>query len=106
MSKNQFFEKKGPFPLNEITKIINCEKNISKNDNLKIYGLETLDIANENEMTFLNSNKYQNLSKKTNAVACITSKNLSKFIAKVIYYSLILINPFRLSLKSHYNISK
>ena len=33
-------------------------------------------------MTFLNSSKYQNLSLKTKAAACITSKNLSKFLPK------------------------
>ena len=29
MSFNQFFEKKGPFPLKEITRIIGCDINIT-----------------------------------------------------------------------------
>ena len=35
----------------------------------------------KNDMTFLNSSKYKNLSLKTKALAaCITSSNLSKFL--------------------------
>ena len=33
MSKNQFFEKKGPFPLSEIIKIIGCTGNFSQTNN-------------------------------------------------------------------------
>ncbi len=80
MSQNQFFEKKGPFPLKEIAKIIGCNDEFSKIDDLKIHSFESLGGASEKDMTFLNSNRYQDLSLKTKAVACITSKNLSKFL--------------------------
>ena len=80
MSTNQFFEKKGPFPLKEIAKIIGCTGDILKNNNFEINSLESLDNASSNDMTFLNSIKYQNLSLKTKAAACITTSNLSKFL--------------------------
>jgi len=80
MSENQFFERKGPFPLNEIIKVIGCNGYLSKNDNFEIHSFESLDNANINDMTFLNSSKYRDLSLKTKAAACITSSNLSKFL--------------------------
>tara|TARA_B100001123_G_C15295122_1_gene1018890 strand:- start:1373 stop:2374 length:1002 start_codon:yes stop_codon:yes gene_type:complete len=80
MSENQFFEKRGPFPLKEIVKIIGCSGDFSKQDNFEIRGFESLDKAGSYDMTFLNSNKYQNLSMKTKAAACITSSNLTKFL--------------------------
>ena len=80
MSENQFFEKKGPFPLREIVKAIGCNGNFSLKEDFKIHSFESLDNATNKDMTFLNSNKYQNLSLKTKAVACITSTNLSKFL--------------------------
>ena len=80
MSENQFFEKKGPFPLKEIIKVIGCTGDSLKKNNFEIRSLESLDNASDNDMTFLNSSKYQELSLKTKAAACITSPNLSKFL--------------------------
>ena len=80
MSTNQFFEKKGPFPLKEILSTIGYNGDFLKKDDFKIYGLETLDNASKNDMTFLNSSKYKDLSSITNAAACITSPNLSKLL--------------------------
>ena len=80
MSKNHFYEKKGPFPLKEIVKNIGYMGKLSDDKDLKIHGFESLINASEKDMTFLNSSKYQNLSLKTNAVACITSPNLAKFL--------------------------
>ena len=80
MSSSQFFFKKGPFPLREIVEKINCTVNHLEEKNFKIYGVETLDKAKENDMTFLNSRKYEDISLKTKAAACITSPNLSKFL--------------------------
>ena len=82
MSINQFFEKKGPFPLKEILNTIGYNEDISIKNDFKIHNFESLDKARENDLTFLNSSKYQNLSLKTNAAACITSPNLSKFLPK------------------------
>ena len=80
MSKNLFYEKRGPFPLKEIVKTIGCIGNFSNENNLEIYGFESLNNAGKNDMTFLNSSKYKDLSLKTKAAACITSINLSKFL--------------------------
>ena len=82
MSTNQFFEKKGPFPLKEILNIIGYNDKILIKSDFKIHNFESLDKARENDLTFLNSSKYQSLSLKTNAAACITSPNLSKYLPK------------------------
>ena len=80
MSKNHFYEKKGPFPLKEIVKTIGYTGNFSSENNFQIHGLESLIKASKKDITFLNSSKYKDLSKKTKAAACITSPNLSKFL--------------------------
>ena len=82
MSSKQFFEKRGPFPLGEIVKAIGCVGDFSKDNNFKISSFESLDRAGDTDMTFLNSSKYQSLSLKTKAAACITSSNLAKFLPK------------------------
>ena len=80
MSSNQFFSKQGPFALKDIIKKIGCINEFSGINNFKIYGVESLTDAKENEMTFLHSSKYTDISSKTKAAACITSSNLSKFL--------------------------
>ena len=80
MSENQFFERKGPFPLSEIIKTIGCGGDFSQKNNFEIHSVESLDNASSNDMTFLNSSKYRDLSLKTKAAACITSSNFSKFL--------------------------
>jgi len=82
MSKNLFFEKKGPYPLKKIAEIISCEVNLKKSDSFEIQSFESLASATHNDITFLNSAKYQHLSLQTKAAACITTKNFSKFIPK------------------------
>ena len=73
MTKNHFHETKGPFPLSEIAKVVGFNEAISDKNNLKIHGFETLSSATNNDMTFLNSNKYKEESLNTKAAACITS---------------------------------
>ena len=80
MSAEQFFEKKGPYSLGEISKLIGCVEELSNTKNFQIHGIKTLDLASKDDITFLNSSKYKNLSSKTRAGACITSKNLLKFL--------------------------
>tara|TARA_Y100000588_G_C13438023_1_gene578586 strand:- start:123 stop:506 length:384 start_codon:yes stop_codon:yes gene_type:complete len=82
MPHTQFFEKKGPFLFQDIVKTIGCSGDFSDLGNLKIYGIESLNKANEKEITFLNSSKYSVMSSKTKAAACITTVNLSKFLPK------------------------
>ena len=59
MSENQFFERRGPFPLSEIVEVIGCSGDFSQENNFKIRSFESLDKASNNDMTFLNSKKYQ-----------------------------------------------
>jgi len=80
MSENLFFEKKGPFPLKEICKLLGFENKNFNNSSLQINDFKSLDKANNKDMTFLNSAKYQNISSATKAAACITTSNLSKFL--------------------------
>jgi len=82
MPKNHFYETKGPFPLSKIIKTIDCTVDPVVKKNLSIVGFESLNNAKVNEMTFLNSSKYKSFSLSTNATACITSSNLSKFLPK------------------------
>ena len=82
MSSYQFFAKQGPHPLKEIIKAIGCNNEDSGTKDLKIHGVESLTNAKENDVTFLNSSKYKNVSLKTKASACITSPNFSKFLPK------------------------
>ena len=82
MVLNQFFQKKGPFPLKKIIKIINCVTDFSNTNNLQITGIENLANAKKYELTFLNSIKYKDFSLKTKATACITSSNFSQFLPR------------------------
>ena len=36
MTKNHFYEKKGPYPLNEIVKAIACDNKLSNKNNIEI----------------------------------------------------------------------
>ena len=80
MTKNHFYEKKGPYPLNEIVKTISCDNTFINKNNIVIHGLESLSNATVKDITFLNSKKYTDFSLKTKAAACITTSNLSKFL--------------------------
>ena len=80
MVSNQFFEKKGPYPLKEIIKVIDCSNDYSHVKDFEIHGVESLINAKQNDMTFLNSSRYKEVSLKTKAAVCITSLNLSKFL--------------------------
>jgi len=82
MTENHFYEKKGPYPLNEIIKKIGCNNIDGNNDNIEIYGFESLNNATIKDITFLNSTRYKDFSLKTKAIACITTKGLSKFLPK------------------------
>ena len=53
MSNNLFFEKKGPFSLKEIIKVIGNIDNSSNINNFQIHGFESLDNAGKNDMTFI-----------------------------------------------------
>ena len=77
MSNTIFFEPKGPFYLNELSKDI--PKDLKK---IKISDIKTLDKATVKDLTFLNSINYKNHASKTKAAACITKKNLEQFLPR------------------------
>ena len=80
MSSYQFFVKQGPYPLKEIIKTIGCTNDHSDIKDFEIYGIESLINAKKNDLTFLNSSKYKEISLKTKAAVCITSSGFSKFL--------------------------
>ncbi len=73
MSKNIFFERKGPFSI----------KNLFNNKNLKdlkITDVKTLDKAGSSEITFFDSVKYKDIAETTKAGCCITTKKLENYL--------------------------
>ena len=80
MHHGVFFKKKGPFSLREVLDY--CEIKITDSDKLekKIFDISTIESLKENCITFLNSSKYKNVSINTNAIACITTLSLQKFL--------------------------
>ena len=70
MSKNIFFERKGPFVLNKL-----FDKNSFKK-NLKIKDIKTLDKAIVSDISFYESSSYKKLAQTTKASCCITSMKL------------------------------
>ena len=75
MSKNIFFETKGPFNLN----ILFPKHSKSKT---KIIDVKTLDNAEKSELTFFDSLNYKFLAEKTKASACITKDSLVRYLPK------------------------
>ena len=62
MTKNHFYEKKGPYPLKEIVKAIGSDNKIDNSNNITISGFESLVTASNMDITFLNSQKYKEFS--------------------------------------------
>ena len=75
MSSNIFFKKKNI----KINQLFPKEK--SKN-NFLIGDIKPLNNAKKNDITFFDSIKYKDLASKTLASACITTKNIEKYLPK------------------------
>ena len=76
---NSFFKNHGPF---EINNLLNLSK-ISIKDNfkkIKVSDIKDLTTANNTEITFFHSKKYEYLACKTEALFCITTDSLSKIL--------------------------
>ena len=76
---NPFFKNNGPFKINKLlllSKIVN-KKNFK---NLNVTDIKDLSRANNTEITFFHSKKYEYLASNTKALFCITTKNLSKIL--------------------------
>ena len=70
MSKNIFFEQKGPFLLNEII------NNIDQKKKIKIFDVKSLSEAKNTDITFLESVNYIVSAKSTKAACCLTTDKL------------------------------
>ncbi len=79
MNNNFFFKNIGPFSIKKIADT--CEGRVHSGDtNIKIQNIIDLFKAKENDVSFLNSIKYKEMSLKNKATACITSEDLVKFL--------------------------
>ena len=76
MSKNVFFEQKGPFLPREIFNSIDSKIKI------KISDIKSLEEAKSSDITFLDSVNYIDLAKSTKAAFCITSDKLKVYLPK------------------------
>jgi UDP-3-O-[3-hydroxymyristoyl] glucosamine N-acyltransferase len=76
---NPFFKNKGPFEINFILKSTGI-KNTQNFKKYKISNIANLNEANNNEITFFHSKKYENVASKTKASFCVTSKKLSEIL--------------------------
>jgi len=74
MSKNIFFENKGPF------KIKNFFKNISFKKNYEITDIKTLEQSNNSHISFFDSLNYKNEALLTKSCCCITNEKLKNFL--------------------------
>ena len=74
-----FFKNHGPF---EIEKLLKLSKIINKKNfkKLKVTDIKDLVNANDSEISFFHSKKYENLASKTKALFCITTDNLSEIL--------------------------
>ncbi len=75
MSEISFFVPEGPFNLDELSDTSTRNKTSSK-----VYDIKTLDNATNKDITFFNSVDYKSHAEKTKALACITTKNLEKYL--------------------------
>ena len=78
MVTNQFFKKKGRFPLKKILDLINLN-NLTQS-NYEVYDIKDLVAATKKDITFLSSINYKDVSIKTKALACVTTESLSKYL--------------------------
>ena len=78
---NPFFENKGPFKINKILNYIDIESDILNLD-ANISDIKDLVNANNNEVTFFHSKKYETLASNTKASFCVTTKQLSHILPK------------------------
>ena len=80
MSENIFFKNKGPFSIKKIFEICGSKNLPKENLSTKVHDISDIFRAKENDITFINSVKYKNESLNTKATACITSKDLTKYL--------------------------
>ena len=74
-----FFNNNGPFKIDKLLLLssVNNKNNIK---NLNVTDIKDLATANNTEITFFHSKKYEHIAAKTKALFCITTNNLSKIL--------------------------
>ena len=76
-----FFKKNKKFVLLE--NIFNiCKQSYKKNDNKKIFGVNNIKEANNNEITFFDNINYEKEAKNSKASACIVNEKTIKYLNK------------------------
>jgi UDP-3-O-[3-hydroxymyristoyl] glucosamine N-acyltransferase len=81
MNNNFFFKKVKKFIL--LKDVINiCRQTYTDKSNVKIFGVNNLEDAKYNEITFFNNLNYQEKAKHCNALACIVNLKNIKFLNK------------------------
>jgi UDP-3-O-[3-hydroxymyristoyl] glucosamine N-acyltransferase len=76
MGRNIFFKRKGPFEAKEIFNLTSSDKNT------KISDIKTLGVAENSELSFLDSADYANLAQLTKASFCLTTEKLKFYLPK------------------------
>ena len=76
MSKNVFFERKGPFLLNDLFENSNLKLKI------RLVDIKSLDEACKSDLTFLESASYTQLAKSTKGACCLTTDKLKNHLPK------------------------
>ncbi len=84
MLKNQFFNNKGPFPIDKLLKLSGT-LNSQNYKKTKIFDVKDISNATNKEITFFHSIKYKNLALKTKASYCVTTNKLKNFLPKKCY---------------------
>ncbi|NMN68089.1 UDP-3-O-[3-hydroxymyristoyl] glucosamine N-acyltransferase [Candidatus Pelagibacter ubique] len=77
--KNPFLKNNGPFEINKLL-LLSKIKNECNFKKLKVTDIKDLASANNTEITFFHSKKYEYTASKTKALFCITTSNLSEIL--------------------------
>ena len=96
---NPFFKNHGPFNIEDLLQISGIN-NLENFVNDEIVDIADLATAKKNNITFFHSKKYENLASKTNAIYCVTTKNLSHILpssCKVILVDNVLITTAKIT---------
>jgi len=76
-----FFKKNKKFIL--LKNIFNiCKQSYKKNDNKKVFGVNNIKEANNNEITFFDNINYEKEAKNSKALACIVNEKTIKYLNK------------------------
>ncbi len=82
MSGNIFFKNRGPFSIKKIIDTCKGKTDSKLDGSIKIHNIADLFVAKQHDITFLNSAKYKKDSLTVKASACLTTKDLVKYLPK------------------------